>query len=82
MIHMKLSIEPEKGEEFDVVSLSVMRLQCDQNSLGECSYNYGGWWKNKDGERKYITGNVWNSREHSIFDLFGKVCQDADNKIK
>lgn len=82
MIFIKSSIEPEKEDEFDIMSISLMRKTEDKNDKGEYKYVYGGWWKDREGNQNYITGFVYNKREKSIFSLISKICLDIEEKSK
>lgn len=84
MIYITTTIEPENGEEFEIMSISLMRRIGEINDAGEYKYTYSGWWKTRSGETKYIKHNyVYNKREESIFELVRKICSDIDeNTIK
>ena len=80
MIYIKSSIEPDREEEFDIVSISLMRRTNEINTEGEYKYTYGGWWNNRDGSKNYTSGFIYNKRENSIFTLISKICMDIENK--
>ncbi len=82
MIFIKSSIEPENEDEFDIVSISLMRKTEEKNDNDEYKYVYGGWWKDREGSYNYVTGFVYNKREKSIFSLISKICLDIEEKSK
>lgn len=81
MIYVKSSIEPHGKEEFDILSISLMRKTEARNEIGEYKYVYGGWWKDRSGEVEYISGFVYNDRDNSIMVLISKICLDIENKV-
>jgi len=81
MIYMTVSIKPEKSEEQEIVSLSLMRLERVLSTDGKDIYTYGGSWTNREGERKHFCGSIVSKRENSIFDLIGKICMDIEESI-
>lgn len=82
MIYIQSSIEPEKEDEKIVVSISLMRITDEQNEIGEYKYTYGGWWEDRDSNRFYVNGFIYNDRTDVIFGLISKICLDIKSKIK
>ncbi len=77
MIYIETILEPRKEEEISLVSISLMRLE-EKNNDNEYAYNYGGWWVNKEKDKKYFTGKVWSKRENTILELMGKIINDIN----
>jgi len=80
MIYIKTSIEPLDGEEFDIASVSIMRLD-ETDNFGRHEYAYGGWWKDKEGKQRYFKSFVYCNREENIFTLMREICLDAEEQI-
>lgn len=81
MIYVSTTIEPENGDEFEIMSISTMRRTNEINEVGEYKYTYSGWWKDREGNRNFIKHSfIWSERENSIFDLVGKICLDIETK--
>jgi hypothetical protein len=81
MIYITSTIEPIDSEEFEVLSISLVRKE-EQNESGESRYVYGGWYKDKEGDNHYFTSEVYIDRRVPIMELIGKLCLDAASKTK
>jgi hypothetical protein len=79
MIYISSTIEPLDSEEFEVLSISLVRKE-EQNESGESRYVYGGWYKDKEGDNHYFTSEVYINRTVPIMEFIGKLCLDASEK--
>lgn len=81
MIYFKSSIEPDGGEEFDILSISVIRHVDSVNEKGEYKYAYGGWMKDREDKRTYFNGAIYTDRKHNIVTIQSKILKDISDKI-
>jgi hypothetical protein len=81
MIYISSTIEPKDSEEFEVLSISLVRKEI-KNEHNESKYIYGGWWQDKEGDKHYFNSDIYIDRTVSIMELVGKLCLDAAEKNK
>ena len=81
MIYIKSTIEPKDSDEFEILSISLVRKE-DKNEVGESRYIYGGWYQDREENKHYFTSEVYINREVTIMELVGNLCLDVAEKEK
>ena len=82
MIYISTSIEPDGGDEFQILSISFMRRVSERNDKGEHKYTYGGWYQDRSGEKHYFTNYLYSNRDSNILKIVGDICLDAEGKLE
>lgn len=80
MIHIKTSIEPKDGEEFDVIGISFMRKE--EVIDGKSRYVYGGWYQDKNSVKHHFSNCIYADRNDNILKIVSEVCLDALNNAE
>ena len=77
MLYINASIEPKGEEEFEIVSITFMRKELEQNELGQFKYVYGGWYQDREGIKHKFRNHIYANREDNILKIVGNICLDA-----
>lgn len=81
MIYISTTIEPLDSEEFEVLSISLVRKE-DQNESGENRYIYAGWYQDREKNKHYCTNETYIDRKLSIMEVVAKICLDMSKKVQ
>ncbi len=79
MIHIRTTIEPEQGDEFQISNISFTRKVLEVNENEEYKYVYGGWFSDKLGDKHYFNNHIWAKRSDNILKIMSQICLDALN---